>query len=1360
MNPAFGAAMDALLGPEAGLLLAHSPLQILSANAVLSNSPTMREMVQRSSLSSDGSVTLSTNLIRSLFTQELDTMHQIIHTNLAVQLEILGTQTDLTSYLTNTPLIAWNVQREEEVKQGQTQRLAGAGASIHLLGQSLVASQPDYAAMVNTAGNAVHAAGEALDVLDVGKNLLTASSTLGLVGVALELTALIVPMGDSPDEIMLEEIAQVQTMIQDLSTNVNYRFDRVDKTLGDVLIQVEHSIGLIGETGQDVAAVRKGLLDVQSNIDELERGLFEAFAASERLALATELNDSLFYEVQHGFPMKGADYGGGSESSENIFYTYAATAAESPTFSPDFDSGDSRLSPSELRAELETTRPLDANLNYVKQYLDDNLGQTTGGAKPLANPLEWFRGASAYAQLAVENPQHFREKPSRVYDIIRRGENLTNFIRSLTFSGTTTNVNWPLRTALLTNYSARLQSFNELVHETEQDYAHLHLNEFPVDTWRNWAANAPRLNTAASLVQGGPNGSLPGMSFPGGAVAIAAGYNHNLALKADGRVVGWPAMPDGRANGAALGSDVVAIAAGVHHSLALKSDGTVVGIGSNASNQRDIPSAENHDIVAVSAGYNHSLALTADGTIVRWGSYTHEQLPPASDRHGFLAIAAGQYVSLGLRTNRTVAGWGTFFENCPAPWNNNRDFVAIAVGRQMDYYPHFLALRANGTVVGWGENEYGQATGRRSGDPGLVQIENAAGVMDTLVDVVAIAAGESFSLALKANGTVVGWGLNHQGQATGAASPKPYTGRGTVLYNGQILSNVVGIAAGGYNAGWETKRYCHSVALKADGTVVAWGYGGDGQTDVPTELTTATQVNYATPGLQQLTGDATKIAAGGDFTLALRNDGTVLAWGVNGLGQCQVPTDLVGVQNIAAGQAHALALKTHNNGSVVAWGWNPHGQTDLPAATLSDVVAVAAGAHHSLALKGDGTVVAWGSDTYGQTNVPPDLNNVVAVAAGGWHCLALTADATIVSWGGNVYGQTNVPAVNNAVAIAAGEHHSLALLDTGEVLAWGWDAYGQTDVPVVAQSGVVAIAAHKNHSLALKADGTVVAWGCDTYGQTNLPAGLSNVVAVAAGERHNVFLTAQPEPSTGGGTEMVLADVPTLVTKKWLRDINSHLIEEMSGDLSGKADELSGAKALIQAVLELGMHYTLERDDVLHGFFYGTEGLPDSDVVTGLFQAETNRLFQTPTARPLMLEELGWARYQAFASRLNDRLLEIQDSGHPEIPRLIGHTLRLLNLLEDAHGSGVASTPAPALEIWREANEPRLILYGEPYAHYSLQYSDDLNAATWSTLTLPSLQFQTNVHSGEVVPAPDSSEPRRFYRAVLPQARISRHLKE
>jgi alpha-tubulin suppressor-like RCC1 family protein len=102
-----------------------------------------------------------------------------------------------------------------------------------------------------------------------------------------------------------------------------------------------------------------------------------------------------------------------------------------------------------------------------------------------------------------------------------------------------------------------------------------------------------------------------------------------------------------------------------------------------------------------------------------------------------------------------------------------------------------------------------------------------------------------------------------------------------------------------------------------------------------------------------------------------------------------------------------LPAQAQTAGTVVAWGDNLGGQTDVPAG-LTDVVAVAAGGAHTVALKADGTVVAWGYNDFGQTSGGADLSDVVAIAAGAYHTVALKADGTVRAWGLHNQGQTRM----------------------------------------------------------------------------------------------------------------------------------------------------------------------------------------------------------------------------------------------------------------------------------------------------------------------------------------------------------------
>jgi autotransporter-associated beta strand protein len=235
----------------------------------------------------------------------------------------------------------------------------------------------------------------------------------------------------------------------------------------------------------------------------------------------------------------------------------------------------------------------------------------------------------------------------------------------------------------------------------------------------------------------------------------------------------------------------------------------------------------------------------------------------------------------------------------------------------------------------------------------------------------------------------------------------------------------------------------------------------------------------------------------------------VSAWGNSSFNQDTVPSPIGNVVAIAAGGYHCLALRA--DGTVIAWGDDWDGQCDVPA-SATNVIAIAAGAYHSLALRADGHVVAWGDDNSNECDVPAGATNVAAIAAGGWHSLALRADGTVVGWGDDGWGQNDVPAdVTNVVAIAAGGEHSLALKADCTVAAWGSDLgpdglyTGQASVPE-GLSQVVGLAAGGYHSLALRCDGTVVAWGDNSQTQTNVPTGLSGVMALAAGQAHSLAL--------------------------------------------------------------------------------------------------------------------------------------------------------------------------------------------------------------------------------------------------------------
>jgi alpha-tubulin suppressor-like RCC1 family protein len=264
----------------------------------------------------------------------------------------------------------------------------------------------------------------------------------------------------------------------------------------------------------------------------------------------------------------------------------------------------------------------------------------------------------------------------------------------------------------------------------------------------------------------------------------------------------------------------------------------------------------------------------------------------------------------------------------------------------------------------------------------------------------------------------------------------------------------------------------------------------------------------------------------------------VATWG-SSIVQARVPAHVGDVVGLAGGFNHSVALR--RDGTVVYWG-NYQAITSFTSlAGENQLVAVAAANNHDLGLRADGTVLAFGNITsYGLGDIPAEATNIVAIATSGQHNLALRADGNVVSWGDNQAGLLTVPPdATNLVAISAAVGYSLALRDTGELRAWGRNDFGQLNVP--AGNDYLAVAAGYRHAVALREDGTVVAWGENEYGQTNVPPGLSNVVAIATRNYHTLALRQDGKVFAWGQNTLGQTDIwPTLTNVVGIAAGSSH----------------------------------------------------------------------------------------------------------------------------------------------------------------------------------------------------------------------------
>jgi alpha-tubulin suppressor-like RCC1 family protein len=709
-------------------------------------------------------------------------------------------------------------------------------------------------------------------------------------------------------------------------------------------------------------------------------------------------------------------------------------------------------------------------------------------------------------------------------------------------------------------------------------------------------------------------------------IAIAAGQDHNLALKDDGTVVAWGYSAYGQTNVPPGLSNVVAIAAGGDYSLALRVDGTVTAWGGNGSARTNVPPGLYH-VKAIAGGGDFSLALKSEGTVVGWGKNTYGQATPPPGLSNVIAIAAGTAHGLALKSDGVVVAWGHNSQgatNVPAVLTNvtavaagHRHSLAIVFdgppqiiqGPPSQQLPRSTNMTLSVTATGWQPLSCqwffkGAAltnSSRISGattpvltiatlqysDTGTytLVISNAFGSVvssGAVITVVGppvitqqpigrtVGAGADFTLSVAAEGPL----LTYQWQINGTPIASA-TRTGLTLTNAQpahsgdysvVVSNAYGTVQSLTAAFTVTNTApyvlrqpisqtmplggCATLSISARGSLplsYQWRFNGNDIAGATGSVLALERLRYDQTGFY----NAVVRNTFGEIISAKASLSVVQAcvWGEVGrfLGGANggyssnpyvptnVPPGLTNLVAVAAGSAHVLALKP--DGNVATWTSAPslpadsyNTVTNIPA-SVSNVVAIAAAEGYNLVLRSNGTVVAWGYSPFwpALTNVPTGLSNVIAIATGGEHCLALRSNGTVTAWG--YPPLATVPwGLSNVIAIAAGLEHSLALRGDGTVTAWGLNYGGQATVPA-GLSNVIAIAAGIDHSLALRADGSVVAWGYLTSATTAPQAGFTNVVALASGGERcfalradgSVVLSGSNAPPAPAGLSNVIA---------------------------------------------------------------------------------------------------------------------------------------------------------------------------------------------------------------------------------------------
>jgi alpha-tubulin suppressor-like RCC1 family protein len=571
-------------------------------------------------------------------------------------------------------------------------------------------------------------------------------------------------------------------------------------------------------------------------------------------------------------------------------------------------------------------------------------------------------------------------------------------------------------------------------------------------------------------------------------VDIAAGYHFYAAIKNDGSLWTWGENSSGQLG---IGSttnawgpqqlgnqnDWADVSCGERHTVAVKTDGTLwiwggnnngqLGKGTNRSSV-NIPEqlGTANDWVEVSAGRNHTLIRKSNNTLwfvgACYNTSTASQLWQVGTASDWATMAGGSFTDYAIKQNGQLWTWNNSNgrNTTPARVGNTSDWEKV--DNSITYSPeyHALFIKTNGTLWAIGSNQFGQlgngSTTAQTSIPTQIGNQN---------DWKEIVAGSHYSLALKTDNSFYAWGRNHHAQF-GIGENK-----NTIrTINNTTFWKSVASASGTYNG--------HTLAIQNDGSLWAWGQNNDGQLGLG--------FTYNHQILPQRVGndnDWEKISNGFHFSVGIKENGTLWVWGRNGRSQLGLPSTITNrttpvlVNNdsdwveVSAGAEFVIALK--NNGTLWAWGYNFDGQmgnnstTTITAPTQigSDTnwVALSAGYHHSMGLKSDSTLWTWGSNQHGQlgrtgnTRIPIQVgtDKWLDFSAGGLHSLGIREDSTLWAWGRNQYSQLGDNSSSNKstpikigndstwISIGTGYEHSLGIQSDSTLWAWGRNGTGQ-----------------------------------------------------------------------------------------------------------------------------------------------------------------------------------------------------------------------------------------------------------------------------------------------------------------------------
>ncbi|NJM93298.1 MAG: T9SS type A sorting domain-containing protein [Cytophagales bacterium] len=483
----------------------------------------------------------------------------------------------------------------------------------------------------------------------------------------------------------------------------------------------------------------------------------------------------------------------------------------------------------------------------------------------------------------------------------------------------------------------------------------------------------------------------------------------------------------------------VTVSSMMEHVLAIKADGTLwawgdnpgyqLGNGNNTNQLIPVQVGTDNDWVQATAGNGFSRALKADGSIWSWGFNNWGQLGNGTNTiaqtptrigsdNDWVYISNGQIHTLAIKADGSLWAWGNNSSGQLGDGSTTNSNVPIRIGSDNDWvqahggFYHSAALKSDGSVWVWGSNQFGQLGQNSSGDNFLTSPTRVG----TDNDWTQVYCGNYYVMALKANGIYYGWGRNNSTLGTGDFSENTLIPKKS--YSSEIYFTRLSLG------------YAHSLAIRSDGSL--WGWGSN----AANVIGQSSEIEFSAVPLQVGSDNNWKeVSAGQNFSFALKADGTLWAWGYNYHGQLgnnstddlSIPTQ-IGMDNdwikIFAGIDYCIALKS--NGTLWSWGRNHYGQlghgTDVSSTvpvqigTDSDWVQASPGTHYAMAQKADGSLYTWGRNNFSQlgdgttndrsnpTRLGTDDDWLIA-KANAVAAVAIKADGTLWTWGGDTNGE-------------------------------------------------------------------------------------------------------------------------------------------------------------------------------------------------------------------------------------------------------------------------------------------------------------------------------------------------------------------